>query len=97
MRTIERANQLKRDYKRETKGQHRATLEQDFTRVVKLLVSDLPLPERYRDHALTGDWKNFRDCHIKPDLVQQDGLHPRAAGQPIMLENVWRVLQPMLR
>jgi len=69
MRTIERTNQLKRDYKRELKGQHRATLEHDFTQAVKLLVSDQPLPERYHDHALTGEWKNFRDCHIKPDLV----------------------------
>ena len=21
------------------------------------------------DHALTGDWKDYRDCHVKPDLV----------------------------
>ena len=59
MRTIERTNQLKRDYKRELKGQHRATLEHDFTQAVKLLVSDQPLPERYHDHALTGEWKIF--------------------------------------
>lgn len=69
MRTIERTNQLKRDYKRELKGQHRATLEDDFREVLKLLVTDQPLPERYHDHALTGNWREFRDCHIKPDLV----------------------------
>ena len=69
MRTIERTNQFKRDYKRELKGQHRATLNEDFIDAVKLLVNDLPMPERYRDHALTGGWKDFRDCHIKPDLV----------------------------
>jgi len=32
-------------------------------------VADGPLAERYRDHSLTGDWKDHRDCHIKPDLV----------------------------
>ena len=69
MRTIERTNQLKRDYKRELKGKHRPTLEEDFRQVVGMLVSDQPLPERYYDHALTGNWKDFRDCHIKPDLV----------------------------
>ncbi|MFZ2524126.1 MAG: type II toxin-antitoxin system YafQ family toxin [Candidatus Ferrigenium altingense] len=69
MRTIERTNQFKRDYKRELKGQHRATLEDDLVEVVKALARDVPLAERYHDHALTGDWKNFRDCHIKPDLV----------------------------
>jgi len=26
-------------------------------------------PPRHRDHALTGDWRDHRDCHIKPDLV----------------------------
>ncbi len=31
-----------------------------------------------------------------PDLMQPDGVHARTAGQPIMLENVWRVLAPML-
>lgn len=69
MRTIERTNQLKRDYKRELKGRHRATIEDDFREVLKLLVTDQPLPERYHDHALTGNWREFRDCHIKPDLV----------------------------
>lgn len=69
MWTIERTNQFKRDYKRELKGQHRATLEGDLVEALKMLVSDVPLAERYHDHALTGDWKDFRDCHIKPDLV----------------------------
>ncbi len=27
------------------------------------------LPKRYRDHALTGNWQGWRDCHIKLDLV----------------------------
>lgn len=44
-------------------------LNDDFNEVAKLLANDLPLPKKYRDHALTGDWKTFRDCHIKPDLV----------------------------
>ncbi len=69
MRTIDRTNQFKRDYKRELKGQHRATLEDELAKALKALVSEVPLAERYYDHALTGDWKNFRDCHIKPDLV----------------------------
>ena len=69
MRTIDRTNQFKRDYKRELKGQHRATLESDLVEVLKVLVSDVHLAERYLDHALAGDWKDHRDCHIKPDLV----------------------------
>jgi mRNA interferase YafQ len=37
--------------------------------VVALLTADAALPRRYVDHLLTGDWKDFRDCHIRPDLV----------------------------
>ena len=69
MRTIERTGKFKRDYKREAKGTHRATLEHDFIEVVAALANDQPLAEKHRDHALIGDWKDYRDCHVKPDLV----------------------------
>ena len=69
MRTIERTGQFKRDYKREVKGIHRLALEGDFLTLVALLASDQPLAEKHRDHPLSGDWKDHRDCHIKPDLV----------------------------
>lgn len=69
MRTIERTSQFKRDYKREAKGPHRTTLERDFIDIVTTLANDQPLVEKHRDHSLTGEWKDHRDCHIKPDLV----------------------------
>ena len=69
MRTIERTTQFKRDYKRESKGQHRATLAQDFKPVLTALANDQLLVEKYRDHALTGEWNDHRDCHVKPDLI----------------------------
>lgn len=68
MRAIEWTSQFKRDYKREGKGQHRATLDVDLFPVVEALANDQLLEPRYRDHALTGEWKDHRDCHIKPDL-----------------------------
>jgi acyl-CoA thioesterase-1 len=34
---------------------------------------------------------------LKPDLMQNDDIHPNLKGQPILLENVWPVLQPMLQ
>jgi mRNA interferase YafQ len=37
--------------------------------VVNLLAADKSLPPRCFDHPLTGDWRDHRDCHIKPDLV----------------------------
>ena len=33
----------------------------------------------------------------KPDLFQADQLHPAAAAQPIILDNVWKTLEPLLR
>jgi len=69
MRTIERTRQFKRDFKRKMKGQHRSILENDFAEALTSLAGDQPLAEKYRDHALSGRLKDYRDCHIKPDLV----------------------------
>ena len=69
MRTIDRPGSFKRDYKRETKGQHRATLDSELLPVFKALATDQPLAPRYRDHDLTGDWIGYRECHIKPNLL----------------------------
>jgi acyl-CoA thioesterase-1 len=34
---------------------------------------------------------------LNPDLMQDDGLHPKAAGEPKVLDNVWPVLEPALQ
>lgn len=67
MRKIDLHSKFKRDYKREKKSDK--VLDAVLNPVLRSLVSDQPLPQRNRDHALTGDWKGFRDCHVKPDLV----------------------------
>lgn len=33
------------------------------------LQNSMPLPAKYRDHALSGKFVGFRDCHVKPDVV----------------------------
>jgi acyl-CoA thioesterase-1 len=33
---------------------------------------------------------------FKPGLLQADGIHPNEKGQPVLLENVWQVLEPAL-
>ena len=37
--------------------------------VVNMILDGIPLPEKYRDHQLKGNLKNFRDCHVKQDLI----------------------------
>ena len=69
MRRIDQSGKFKRDLKREAKGPHRGLLKQTFVDLIAALAKDEPLLEKYRDHALAGDWKDHRDCHIRPDLV----------------------------
>jgi mRNA interferase YafQ len=69
MRRIEHTHQFKRDYKREARGRHRAALKSELPHLISALAHDSPLAENCKDHSLTGDWKDFRDCHVKPDLV----------------------------
>lgn len=69
MRKIEITTAFKRDFKRESKGPHRDILDTDLKQIIELLAGDMPLPAKHRDHALTGNWKDYRDCHVKPDLV----------------------------
>jgi len=52
MRTIERTNIFKRDFKREKSGRQKRDLETLVSTVVSLLAEDKPLPERNGDHAL---------------------------------------------
>jgi len=37
--------------------------------VVETLSNRNPLDPSYRDHALSGEWKGWRDCHLEPDWV----------------------------
>ena len=69
MRRIERTGRFQRDFKREAKGRYRATLTEDVVAILITLANDQPLAEKHRDHALSGEWKDYLDCHIKPDLI----------------------------
>lgn len=76
MRKIESQSRFKRDYKREKKSDPK--LDEKLTPVLEMLANDAVLPTRLSDHSLSGDWRGFRDCHIKPDLVliyaKEDGM-----------------------
>lgn len=69
MRTIERSSAFKRDYKRESKGHHRVSLDDTLIPVLTALTNDEPLDSRLRDHDLAGNWSGYRECHIRPDLL----------------------------
>jgi mRNA interferase YafQ len=69
MRTISQSSRFRRDFKREAKGQHRQFLKENWVKILSMLANDDPLPASFYDHSLSENWKDFRDCHIRPDLV----------------------------
>ena len=77
MRNLIRGAQFKRDVKlAERRGKDLAKLRE----LILLLVQGDPLPSRYKDHSLSGNWKHHRDCHIEPDWlllykIDGDDLH----------------------
>jgi mRNA interferase YafQ len=49
----------------EKRGKDMAKLRE----LIELLAAGSPLPARYKDHSLGGEWRHFRDCHIEPDWL----------------------------
>jgi mRNA interferase YafQ len=73
-----RSGRFKRDVRRaERRGKDLAKLRA----VLSLLIEAKPVPTRYGDHALGGDWKGFRDLHIEPDWL----LLYRIEGEELQL------------
>ena len=69
MREIKYTARFKRDYRREKSSHYGKKLDTLLMEVVNLLANDTPLPRRNFDHALSAEWSDHRDCHIKPDLI----------------------------
>ena len=66
MREIVLSSRFKRDLKLIVKRGYDLNL---LDTVVEKLANDIPLEERHRDHALTGNYVGFRECHILPDWL----------------------------
>ena len=63
---VKYTNPYKRDYKRmEKRGENMELLDS----VIDLLRKGKPLPEKYCDHALVGNYKGSRECHVKPNWL----------------------------
>lgn len=66
MLDIVASNRFKKDLKQIIRRGYRIEL---LDEVVKKLAGKEPLDEKYRDHALTGDYSGFRECHVTPDWL----------------------------
>ena len=71
--------QFKKDYKR-IKKQNKDLTKLEY--IIQQLLEGSELDPKYRDHALTGQWKAHRDCHIEPDWI----LIYRRTAEELILE-----------
>ena len=64
--TVKTTTQFKKDYKLAMKRGLKISLLDD---VIATLAMGEALPEKNKDHALTGNWTGHRECHIQPDWL----------------------------
>ena len=74
MREIVQTSRFKSDLKKLARsGRHDVN---ELLAVIEMLASDKLLPEKYKDHPLSGEWQDHRDCHIRPDWLLIYRLEP---------------------
>ena len=68
MLKVEYQGQFKKDYKLALRRGLKPELLEE---VISMLVNEIPLPPKYRDHALVNSkkYKDMRECHIQPDWL----------------------------
>jgi mRNA interferase YafQ len=79
MRTPSYARQFERDVKRMRK---RGKDLQKLKSILSSLIAEEQLAERYQDHALIGNYRGRRECHLEPDWL----LAYKLAGNEIIFE-----------
>lgn len=72
-------SRFKRDYKLAMKRNYDIPL---MDAVIRDLINEVPLTAKQKDHALSGDYAGYRECHIKPDWL----LIYQVAGGIIVFE-----------
>ncbi|MGB0732684.1 MAG: arylesterase [Pontibacterium sp.] len=89
-----------------------ALIEASQAKQAKVMLLGMRIPPNYgptysrRFYAMYGDLAKtyqtdlvpflLQDVALRPDLIQDDQLHPTAQAQPFLLDQVWRRLQPFL-
>ncbi len=66
MKTLTRSARFKRQIKALLKKHYSESKLKD---VLCLLANGRPLPQKYKDHSLVGNWSGFRECHIESNWL----------------------------
>ena len=69
MRKIQTIKAFRRDLRRIKVSPRYRTAEDLLAALIELLANDRALPVAHRDHALSGNWTDHRECHVRPDLL----------------------------
>ena len=69
MRKYEYSSRFKKDIKKAQKQTSPKRNLSELKNIMSLLAADQPLPPKHRDHALTGGWTGYRECHVQPDFL----------------------------
>ncbi|WP_312699495.1 type II toxin-antitoxin system YafQ family toxin [Sedimentibacter sp.] len=63
---VKATKKFEKDLKRVNKRGYNIDL---IRNVIKILAEGCSLPEHYKDHSLSGNFNNCRECHITPDWL----------------------------
>ncbi len=69
MYTVRRTKQFERSFKKIQLSGVKSSVKEDIATVIDILISGEELPKEYKDHQLNGELKDYRECHIRPDLL----------------------------
>ncbi|MDR1776671.1 MAG: type II toxin-antitoxin system YafQ family toxin [Desulfovibrio sp.] len=72
MLTLKTTSRFRKDYKLAKKRGFDLSL---LEAVIDALLSEKALDPKHKDHALTGDYAGFRECHILPDWLLIYSIH----------------------
>ena len=72
-------NKFKKDFK---KAKSRGLNMPHLNEVITMLAEGQPLPAKYREHSLTGNYKGFLECHVEPDWLL---IYERRSDELILL------------
>jgi mRNA interferase YafQ len=70
-------------YKKQLKKyKHKNEVLKELKEVTRLLVNELPIPLKYKNHKLTGEYKGVMELHLKPDDLL---MYIKVSGKSVTL------------
>lgn len=66
MLPIRPTSQFRKDLKKAVK---QGPDPERLRKVLEKLAIPEPLPAKFKDHKLKGEWRDFRECHLEPDWL----------------------------